>query len=387
MAVSTLRGTTHVFPITPYGGPVGVRTHTSSRVVNRLSRFHRSAGIIDERPSSSGRNSPNPNLAGTSPVATSFGKMVLDNNYTGSGNMAPLVLAYPNPHLPPYPVPTLVQPLAQLRQPYIVTLTNQTLGLSKFRIHVAWFIFDPPGHIQISAHYLHTLYPYVHHKNKYSLQRTPCVKTKRIYCWGLVGHLKFARLVHVETYFLGSAAAVGRKKSLTLNSSMPEDVPIRLAACFAPSRAWLAGNQHNMFSRQQRRTHDALFIMANHGVLLEYALDVMPDSSKIVINKTTTGAKSGNFLNFAALSKDKICESSPIDLSVAAFGQWNLSTPRDKAELQPPLPIDSALMLATPSHRSDHYGKRIVEDYDAEKWLSQVCLLMSYYLTLIPGTN
>ena len=45
VAVSTLRGTTHIFPITPYGGPVGVRTHTSSRVVNRLSRFHRSAGL------------------------------------------------------------------------------------------------------------------------------------------------------------------------------------------------------------------------------------------------------------------------------------------------------------------------------------------------------
>ena len=44
VAVSTLRGTTHIFPITPYGGPIGVRTHTSSRVVNRLSRFHRSAG-------------------------------------------------------------------------------------------------------------------------------------------------------------------------------------------------------------------------------------------------------------------------------------------------------------------------------------------------------
>ena len=45
VAVSTLRGTTHLFPITPYGGSVGVRTHTSNRVVNRLSRFHRSAGL------------------------------------------------------------------------------------------------------------------------------------------------------------------------------------------------------------------------------------------------------------------------------------------------------------------------------------------------------
>ena len=95
VAVSTLRGTTHVFPITPYGGPVGVRTHTSTRVVNRLSRFHRSAGIDDMSSSrstsgtgsggigiiggggssaGSGRSSPNPTL-GTSPV---FSKMFVD---------------------------------------------------------------------------------------------------------------------------------------------------------------------------------------------------------------------------------------------------------------------------------------------------------------------
>ncbi|KAJ8931403.1 hypothetical protein NQ314_015675, partial [Rhamnusium bicolor] len=42
--VSTLRGTTHVFPITPYGGNVGVRTHATPHVVNKMSRFHRSAG-------------------------------------------------------------------------------------------------------------------------------------------------------------------------------------------------------------------------------------------------------------------------------------------------------------------------------------------------------
>ena len=31
VTVSTLRGTTHIFPICPYGGSVGVRTHTSHR--------------------------------------------------------------------------------------------------------------------------------------------------------------------------------------------------------------------------------------------------------------------------------------------------------------------------------------------------------------------
>merc|ERR1719394_1514616 len=146
VAVSTLRGTTHIFPVTPYGGQVGVRTHTSPRVVNRLSRFHRSAGIDESRTTerktstaasgSSGRNSPNPNLAGTSPGvgSSSFGTRMSNAmgsgmpGLSGAGAILSGVMPYPTPHVPPFPTPTLVQPVAQLRQPYIVTLTNQTIG-------------------------------------------------------------------------------------------------------------------------------------------------------------------------------------------------------------------------------------------------------------------
>lgn len=106
--VTTLRGTTHVFPISPYGGSVGLRTHTSQRVVNRLSRFHRSAGLDDQLVtlgnSSSGRNSPvllsgSPSNARTAETATLF--------------------PYPNPRLPPYPHPTVVCPLVQLRSSFM----------------------------------------------------------------------------------------------------------------------------------------------------------------------------------------------------------------------------------------------------------------------------
>uniref|UniRef100_U5ES95 Putative breast carcinoma amplified sequence n=1 Tax=Corethrella appendiculata TaxID=1370023 RepID=U5ES95_9DIPT len=99
VAISTLRGTTHVFPVTPYGGSAGMRTHGSPHVVNRLSRFHRSAGL-----SVDGRSS--------SPVTC-------DNHSTH-----PPSSAYANPRIPPFPHPTVVQPLAQLRQP--TSLGNQT---------------------------------------------------------------------------------------------------------------------------------------------------------------------------------------------------------------------------------------------------------------------
>jgi hypothetical protein len=45
-----------------------------------------------------------------------------------SSGLTPAVLPYPIPHIPPFPSPTLVQPLAQLRQPYLLSLTSQTLG-------------------------------------------------------------------------------------------------------------------------------------------------------------------------------------------------------------------------------------------------------------------
>ncbi|CAB4064391.1 Breast carcinoma-amplified sequence 3 homolog,Breast carcinoma-amplified sequence 3 [Lepeophtheirus salmonis] len=164
VAVSTLRGTTHIFPITPYGGPVGVRTHTSDKVVNRLSRFHRSAGIDSSAlRTTSGRDSPNPTL-GSSPSAGSGGAFM-------ETNVSPPIIPYPNPHLPPFPTPALIQPIAQLRQPYLLS----------------------------------------------SLQHLGSVSKKG-----------------------GGRPAIG------------DDIPIRLACTFAPSRAWLIGTQHTMFTRQQR---------------------------------------------------------------------------------------------------------------------------------------
>lgn len=101
VAVSTLRGTTHVFPVTPYGGPVGMRTHATPHIVNRMSRFHRSAGLPVEGRS----NSPVSQLE--IPVQSG--------------------IPYRNPRLPPYPHSTVVRPLAQLRQQLNLPITSAGL--------------------------------------------------------------------------------------------------------------------------------------------------------------------------------------------------------------------------------------------------------------------
>lgn len=110
VAVTTLRGTTHVFPISPYGGSVGVRTHTSQRVVNRLSRFHRSAGL-DDTPSS-GRSSPTLPPAPTHSGTPTAQRQHFEHPAT--------LLPFPNPRLPPYPHPIVVSPLVQLRSSMVV---------------------------------------------------------------------------------------------------------------------------------------------------------------------------------------------------------------------------------------------------------------------------
>jgi len=101
VAVSTVRGTTHVFPITSYGGHCGYRTHSAAHVVNRLSRFHRSAGLpVDGRSSS-------PILMSEHAVQST---------------------AFANPRLPPFPHPTVILPLAQLRQPSSLNSTSTLLS-------------------------------------------------------------------------------------------------------------------------------------------------------------------------------------------------------------------------------------------------------------------
>jgi len=193
VAVSTLRGTTHVFPITPYGGAMGVRTHTSLHVVNKLSRFHRSAGLTAD-----GRSS--------SPIS-----------HSESTTFVHSLQPYHNPTLPPFPRPTIVQPLAQLRQPF-------ALG-------------SPPNSATLSAKQ------------------------------GNGGN---------------SGSSSSQRQRL---SSLSDDngKPLSVCATFAKSRSWLLDPPNATREaphRIQRKAVDSLFVMAGHGALIQYDLDVKLASSK-----------------------------------------------------------------------------------------------------------
>lgn len=91
VVVSTLRGTSHVFPINPYGGQPCVKTHMSPRVVNRMSRFQKSAGLeeIEQELTSKqgGRCSPVPGLSSSPSGSPLHGKSTFFLSFHREDNM------------------------------------------------------------------------------------------------------------------------------------------------------------------------------------------------------------------------------------------------------------------------------------------------------------
>uniref|UniRef100_A0A0F7ZCW8 BCAS3 microtubule associated cell migration factor n=2 Tax=Crotalinae TaxID=8710 RepID=A0A0F7ZCW8_CROAD len=130
VAVSTLRGTSHVFPINPYGGQPCVRTHMSPRVVNRMSRFQKSAGLeeIEQELTTKqgGRCSPVPGLSSSPSGSPLHGKLNSQDSYNNFTNNNP-----GNPRLSPLPSLTVMVPLAQIKQPMTLGTITKRTGKSK----------------------------------------------------------------------------------------------------------------------------------------------------------------------------------------------------------------------------------------------------------------
>ncbi|XP_028400355.1 breast carcinoma-amplified sequence 3-like isoform X2 [Dendronephthya gigantea] len=108
VAVTTQRGTSHVFPITSYGGAVSLRTHNSSRVVNRSSRFHTSAGLEDLKRIACGNPTVliqpgSPSNSPTGPLTTAKDCLLVGKN------------GLVNPRMPPLPHPDVLIPYIQVK--------------------------------------------------------------------------------------------------------------------------------------------------------------------------------------------------------------------------------------------------------------------------------
>ncbi|XP_064206143.1 BCAS3 microtubule associated cell migration factor-like isoform X4 [Anguilla rostrata] len=154
VVISTLRGTSHVFPINPYGGPPCARTHVSPRVVNRVSRFQKSAGLEEIEQElggkQGGRCSPVPGLSSSpsgSPLHVKLGNQETYSSFTSSTTG--------NPGLSPLPALTVVPPLAQIKQPVTLgTITKRTgpylFGAGCFSIKTPCKAKPTPPHVSPS---------------------------------------------------------------------------------------------------------------------------------------------------------------------------------------------------------------------------------------------
>jgi len=97
----TRRGTAHIFPINAYGGEPTVRTHCMTRVSNQKSLFHISAGINYSDPKSKDKNGQKPNPS-VPPIKSS------------------------SPKQPPFPTPTVILPVVQIKQGLVMGLIPAT---------------------------------------------------------------------------------------------------------------------------------------------------------------------------------------------------------------------------------------------------------------------
>ncbi|CAD5220713.1 unnamed protein product [Bursaphelenchus xylophilus] len=102
LAIATNHGTTHVFAITPYGGPVNLRTH-GGKFVNKESRFERTAGLTQENQVSYSVHSKTP----------APGYLYKDHPYLKHQLLAKTVL---NPRLSKYPPPIILWSHAKIKQ-------------------------------------------------------------------------------------------------------------------------------------------------------------------------------------------------------------------------------------------------------------------------------
>lgn len=129
VAVSTLNGTTHLFPITPYGGEINLRTHLSNRVVNKMSRFHTSAGIeAMALQSHSQTATPSPSSASSSSYNSN--SPPLEGELSNSTSQP---ITWNNPRGALLPSPLTIKALHQIKQPY---LSND----GTYMIYTLWII-------------------------------------------------------------------------------------------------------------------------------------------------------------------------------------------------------------------------------------------------------
>ncbi|MGH0166095.1 UNVERIFIED_CONTAM: hypothetical protein FKN15_056256 [Acipenser sinensis] len=261
VVISTLRGTSHVFPINPYGGQPCVRTHMSPRVVNRMSRFQKSAGLeeIEQELTSKqgGRCSPVPGLSGSPSGSPLHAKLSSQDTNNSMGN----------PRLSPLPSLTIVVPLAQIKQPMTLGTITKRTGKAKpapqispskstggefcvaaiFASSRSWFITNP------------------NMKREKDQSRQPVVDSLYILsCYGnLVEHVLEPRPINTA-------------------QKISDDTPLELVTC--PRASWILGRRTPQWNELQPpfNTNHPLLLASDAVQYYQYLLSGCKECGSVV---------------------------------------------------------------------------------------------------------
>ncbi|KAA3680622.1 uncharacterized protein DEA37_0002710 [Paragonimus westermani] len=328
IAVSSNHGTTHVFPITAYGGPITVRTHTRPYVVNRTSRYHRSSGLDEHhltRPHlerGSGSTDVSATHSSTSSLALSYPSdtSLLPAAIEGACS-CPLNVLYntSNPRLPPYPEPCQLKPEARLKphQPGSTTtgaaaaalgaatgafgaVTTSSSNAASLGRHASMLCMTNAGGTQHSG-------PCMHH---------PCsnLSVQPVRLHDQPGWYPLPVVEHCWDNFMGPSGGA----CIAAQFATP--------LCFLPNRprsgAILTDQGRDPYSNKSRAV-DSLFIVTADLHLVEYDLCVGP-------------AESANY-------GEKLYQDGSIRLDYSPVGEWNLRT---DAVYLPPFPRHHPLLAA-----------------------------------------
>lgn len=100
-----------------------------------------------------------------------------------------------------------------------------------------------------------------------------------------------------------------------------------------------------MFSRPKPAPVESLYTISSNGILVQYDLDPHQASN---------------------VPKEKVCNDTPIELTVNAKAQWMLIRQPTNEDIMPPMSIDNLKCIETPEFKETK-----LDDND-DHWLSEV---------------
>jgi hypothetical protein len=343
LAISTKRGTTHIFPLNSYGGAVNARTHSKPHVVNRTSKHQRTAGFQDQDSMMDYADSSSSSMSGfhgdhynTGNVGGGGGsskfsmthinvnsnskdmqqhyqmQQMLQQQYDNSCSH-PIVLQNNNPKLKSLFEPLVIPAYGQLKQPN-VNSTFQSSVLSSTNSYL--MMTAGAGHSQQQQHQVHNFV------DSQSGGAGVSGSTSSMNVSGLLNGSNLA-----ASAFSSAALVTENVTNFASNTSnMIQYDNVQAVAVFAESRGYLTPEEPRDFSMNRLKAANSLFIISDvNGNLVEYILDVLVDTNK------STGHKPTN--------------DSPIQLKITTKAQWPLQRFVSSDEVNYPIELDNPLIM------------------------------------------